>query len=1097
MKTLLSLLLFVLAFAATVPAQQTIDAVGLTGTLEGPDGTPVTGHLTVALNLANVKNICNTPYTTVPRGPITFTVTNGTIVNGSTASLITQDCMSPRSAYYISLYDKNNKLLFADNWYLRQQAIVNNVRAQNVGNLVEKGFGGPITVAVEQAVVTNPVGNQTITQPAGTNLIINSAICTGTCIGFGGSGTGSGVTSVGISLPSNVFNNGPAITSAGNLTATFGTQVTNTVFAGPCGGSAVTPTFRVLCASDIPNNNANTTGTAGNVSGVVQVTNGGTGTTTPALVAGNGISITGSFPDETISSTLVGTGSPTQIAKYGTGGVLAGDPNITDSGTVITFGTTVNMPNLTASLCIATDTNKNLVSVTCGSTTAPNSSLQFPNLGSFASSSTINFGAASGYASVTGTTTVSTITPYSGCSGLSIACVYAIQSTAGFGVAGNSTGGSTNNISTANGVGSVTPTLAGNIYFFIYDPTSNLWHMSDAQASIWQGAWSSAVTYNPGVLVASNNQTYLNLQALNSNNPPASSPTYWVPIGIGCANALCITNPNTSAGAITLASNQTSSQTTAVLTSIGTMTTTNGCFFIDSEWECYQYAIGNTLYGITRGAYNTTAAAHTTSSYSGVVPAMTVGAPGYTSGVVVTEASAYPILGVNNNTPGFNSVRSCCVVFDVNQGGNEFWVSNYGMIHQVYQGTNDFNLLYGAVQIGSDPHPPHILSSGDLLQAVGPIEAWDPIGFGAGIAGSLTVNYSSTVGAPFLDNYAGTGTTTRTYVCSATDFDGNLIPGTAASLTNTPTALGVGSPPTFISITCPWTAGIASEQVYRTVGGPNQGLLSSQAGVNGFQVFDYDTATTSGTPPGSNGSAPRLTVVGNVHQMCDTSTTPQTCYVLAAGTPTGCGSTYGIGSFYLNETGALGSTAYTCSPAGTQYQLGTTVVPTSYGAGQNIIVDTYITTGTNTGGYNVLTGNIYISTGGTTGDHIDVGLVAAPTATTQGTSWICHGTYTETGATGWISIPITGCGTLSPNTHYWAAYNTNDNGLNTGRYNCGSTCSGGSTTASYGGFSVSSTYGTYTGLTTSLTGPATTQVTEYITMTGTNNEWVSINNLIE
>lgn len=1093
MKTLL---LFLLVFAASALAQQTIDAVGLTGTLVGPDGTPVTGHLTVALNLANVKNTCTTPYTTVPRAPLTFTVTNGTIINGSTASLITQDCMSPRSAYYISLYDKNNKLIFATNWYLRQQAVVNNVRAQDVGALVEKNFQGPINVAVEQAVVTNPVGNQTITQPAGSNLIINSAICTGTCIGFGGSGASGGVSSVGINLPTAMFNNGSAITTSGNLTATFAAQAPNSVFAGPCGGSATTPTFRVLCSSDIPNNAANTTGTAGNVTGVVAVANGGTGTTTPGLVAGSGINITGSFPDQTISSTLVGSGSPTQVAVYGSGGILAGDPNITDSGTVITFGTTVNMPNLTASLCVATDTSKNLVSVSCGSTTGANTSLEFPNLGTFASAASLNLGAASGYAAITGSATIQTLTPYSGCSGLSIACTYALESAGGFSIQSSATGGSANNISTSNGVGSVTPTVAGGLYFFVYDPTNGLWHMTGNNGTLWQGAWSSGTTYNPGVLVSANNQTYLNLQPLNSNNPPASSPTWWTPIGIGCANALCLTNPNTSAGTLTLASNQTSSQTTAVLTSIGTMSPNGGCFFIDSEWECYQYAVGNTLTAITRGAYNTTPAAHTTSAYSGVVPAMTIGAPGYTSGVVVTEASAYPILGVNNNTPGFNAVHNCCVVFDVNSGGDEFWITNYGMIHQVYQGTNDINLLYGAVQIGSDPHPPAIKSSGDILQAVGPIEAWNPIGFGAGIAGSLTVNYSSNVAAPFLDNYAGTGSTTRTYVCSATDFDGNLIPGTAASLTNTPTTIGTGSPPSFISITCPWTAGIASEQVYRTAGGPNQGLLSSQAGVNGFQVFDYDTTTTAGSPPGANGSTPKLTVVGNVHQMCDTSTSPQTCYVLASGVPTGCGSTYGIGSFYLNETGSLGNTAYSCSPPGTIYDVGTNITPTSYGNAANTIVDTYITTGTNSGGYNVTTGNIYISTGGTNGDHVDVGLVSAPTATTQGTSWICHATYTETGATGWISIPLTGCGTLPPNTHYWVAYNTNDAGLNTGRYNCGSTCSGGSTSTSYGGFSVASTYGTYTGLTTSLSGPATTQVTDYVTMIGINNEWVGLTSLL-
>ena len=47
----------------------------------------------------------------------------------------------------------------------------------------------------------------------------------------------------------------------------------------------------------------NTTGTAANVSGIVAVANGGTGTATPTPVAGTGISITGTWPNQTIAAT--------------------------------------------------------------------------------------------------------------------------------------------------------------------------------------------------------------------------------------------------------------------------------------------------------------------------------------------------------------------------------------------------------------------------------------------------------------------------------------------------------------------------------------------------------------------------------------------------------------------------------------------------------------------------------------------------------------------------------------------------------------------------------------------------------------------------
>lgn len=1091
MKKLLSLLTFMFVFAAIAPAQQTIDAVGLKGTLVGPDGTPVTGHLTVALNLGGVRNICTTPYTTVPRGPITFTVTNGVIVNGSTAKLITQDCMSPRSAYYISLYNQQNKMLFADNWYLRQQAIVNSVRAQDVGALVEQGFSGPIQVAIDQAVVTNPVGNQTITQPAGTNLIINSAICTGTCIGFGGGGgSGGGVSSVGLNLPSDIFNiTTSPITSAGNLTAALATQAANSVFAGPCTGSDTTPNFRVLCSGDIPNNAANTTGTANNVTGIVAIANGGTGTATPGLVGGTGVTITGSWPNQTVTSMLVGSGSPTQLAVYGSSGALGGDPNVTDSGSLITFGTTINMSRLSASLCVATDGSKNLVSVTCGSSTPVNGALQFPALGSIASATTVDFGAQTGYAVITGTATIATIVPYAGCSGGTIACVYAVTSSNGFSIKSSATGGTTNNINTANGVGSVTPTIGGNVYFFIYDTTNGLWHMTDGQVpSIWAGVWSNTNTYNPGQLVSYQGQTFISLQQLNTGNIPPASSSFWTAIGLACGQALCLTNPSNT---IALASNQTFSATTAVLTSIGNMSATGGCFFIDAEWECYAYSAGNTLFGITRGAYNTTAVAHTTTSITGVNAAMALTATGNTAGIVIDTNSSLPTLGINNSTPGWNPIHSCCDVLDINSGTGNTWFSSDGTIHQIGNGNfpNGFpNQLYAPLQISSLNKVPTIASSGDVLQASGVNEAFHPIGFGGGIAGSVTVGYTSMVGAPIIENESGpTGSQTRTYVCAATDYDGNLITGTAASITNAPTAITSG----FISITCPWSAGIASFQVYRTVGGPSQGLLSSQSGINGLQVFDFDTATTGGSPPSTNMSNPKLTVVGNIHNFCDTTTSPNTCMVLAAGVPTGCGTTYGLGSTYNNETGSLGTLFFVCSPPGTPYNVGTQVETTT-GTGANTIFNLYTKTSANSGGYSVLSASIYVGTGGTSGDHIDVGLVTAPTATTQGSSWLCHGTYTETSSApnGWVSVALTGCGTLSPNTFYWIVYDTNDAGVQIGRYNCSSSCSGAAGTSSYGGFSVAATYGTYTGMTTTLSGPAATQGAIFITLQGISNEWV-------
>lgn len=61
----------------------------------------------------------------------------------------------------------------------------------------------------------------------------------------------TGVTSVGLSLPSMFDVTGSPVTTTGTLTATLASQTANTVFAGPS-GSAGTPSFRSLVYDDLP-----------------------------------------------------------------------------------------------------------------------------------------------------------------------------------------------------------------------------------------------------------------------------------------------------------------------------------------------------------------------------------------------------------------------------------------------------------------------------------------------------------------------------------------------------------------------------------------------------------------------------------------------------------------------------------------------------------------------------------------------------------------------------------------------------------------------------------------------------------------------------
>lgn len=154
------------------------------------------------------------------------------------------------------------------------------------------------------------------------------------------------VTSVGLSMPSIFTVTNSPVTSSGTLTATLNTQSANVIFAGPGSGSAAAPTFRALVAADVPSSlTSSTTGTAGNVTGIVAVLNGGTGSSTasgaltnlgaagltsntftgtqqaPIFNATTGIEISGSFG--TSGQCLISTGTGTSYQTCTGGSVTS------------------------------------------------------------------------------------------------------------------------------------------------------------------------------------------------------------------------------------------------------------------------------------------------------------------------------------------------------------------------------------------------------------------------------------------------------------------------------------------------------------------------------------------------------------------------------------------------------------------------------------------------------------------------------------------------------------------------------------------------------------------------------------------------------
>lgn len=65
-----------------------------------------------------------------------------------------------------------------------------------------------------------------------------------------GSGSGS-VTSVGLTAPAEITVAGSPVTTSGTLALSWASALQNRIFAAPCASNG-TPTFRVLCAADIP-----------------------------------------------------------------------------------------------------------------------------------------------------------------------------------------------------------------------------------------------------------------------------------------------------------------------------------------------------------------------------------------------------------------------------------------------------------------------------------------------------------------------------------------------------------------------------------------------------------------------------------------------------------------------------------------------------------------------------------------------------------------------------------------------------------------------------------------------------------------------------
>jgi len=301
-----------------LPVSVSATAVQLTGSLMDAASNPISGTLTLQLPVANAVDT-STNKAVSPRF-VTFPLTNGTLP--AFATVVPNDVIQPAGTYYVVVaYDRSGAQVYSSNWVIPSspstfnmgQAIPTSIVTTNISYLtpiVASGnnnftgsntFSMPIVSTVSTGTApfsiasTTPVANLTLSSatqvPAislgssgnggvtGTLPITNGgtgATSTSQDYVFAGPTSGAGAPSFRAlaagdipSLPASQITSGQLAIAQGGTGAATTSQ--NYVFAGPTSGSGA-PSFRALASGDIPNNAANTSGTAAAANGLNSAT---------------------------------------------------------------------------------------------------------------------------------------------------------------------------------------------------------------------------------------------------------------------------------------------------------------------------------------------------------------------------------------------------------------------------------------------------------------------------------------------------------------------------------------------------------------------------------------------------------------------------------------------------------------------------------------------------------------------------------------------------------------------------------------------------------------------------------------------------------